>query len=358
MSGNRKRLVGVFLLGLAVGLVALPVLARPGGGQTYSGSSSSRSSGSSSSSSNSSSSSGWSSSGSGSSSSSGGGDMSGLIVLLFENPPLALLVFGVIGAYMFFARQREASGAARDWTRSSDVGARRMKERMEEAGAELERTRAKGKRQSEMRAAMEGIAEHDPNFSVVLFEDFLSALYAEAPVHRGRGTLGELGPWIAGDAHQALAELGTRQEVSGIVIGAMRYRAVEGLQGGDSIYVRVEIEANYSEGADQRWYTVERWSLARKKSDTPGDPARFRRNVEREERRGPACSVVRRQTLPDGFAVTGQQPGVVHAAVLRVRGTKTLTCRAILDAGAGKTLARPEAARAFVEKVCESMVVR
>lgn len=268
MSGRGRRLVAALLLGLTFALVAFPLLARPGGGQTYSGSSSSSSS-SSSGSSRSGSSSGWSSSGSGSSGSSGGGDLGGLIVLLFENPPLGVAVIFLIGAYVFFVRNREGSGQARDWTsaepRRWDAGAEKLRERMEEAGAQLEQSRIKGKRQSEMRAAIEGISEHDPNFSVVLFEDFVVALFAEAHVHRGRGTLAELGPWISGDAHQALAELGTRQEVSGIVVGAMRYVAIEGLRDGDSIRVQVEIESNYSEGAEQRWYSVDRWLLARKK---------------------------------------------------------------------------------------------
>lgn len=279
---TRRRLAAL-LLGVSLALGAPALWARPGGGQTYSGSSSSsRSSGSSSysGSSRSSSSSGWSSSGSGSSSSSGGGDVAGFILLLFENPPLAMLVFGVIGAYVFFTRKKEGAGAERDWTSSEprgwDPGAERMRERMEEAGAELERSRVRGRRQSEMRAALERIAEHDPSFSVVLFEDFLSALYAEAHVHRGRGTLAELGPWISGEPHASLAELGTRHEVSGIVIGAMRYLSIEGLREGNSIRVQVEIEANYSEGADRRWYSVERWTLSRDKSvrSKPKDKAR------------------------------------------------------------------------------------
>lgn len=281
---TRRRLVALSLV-LWIGLLALPLIARPGGGQTYSGSSSSQSSSSRSSSSSgtsrSGSSTGWSSSGS--SSSGGGGDIGGLVVLLFENPLLGLLVIGGVVGYTLLVRSREGSGQARDWgtpAREFGTGADALREKMEAAAAELETSRVKGQRQSEMRVAMEGITKLDPNFSIVLFEDFVYALYAQAHTARGNGTLAELGPWISGDAHRSLAELGSGTEVNGIVIGALRYLSINGVKSdAESVSVTLEFESNYSERGEKkerRWYAVERWTLSRKKGvlSKPKDKAR------------------------------------------------------------------------------------
>src|SRR5262249_5683450 len=151
------------------------------------------------------------------SSSSGGGDgaaVGALIELLFAYPPLGLAVLGIV-VVAFFIQHRDNS-------RSYDARAEELQTRMESAGKELERARAQARRQSEMRAELERIAEHDPSFSVALFEDFLYALYAETHTARGANQLERYAAWIGQSAQIALLQLESDVvSVSAIVIGAM-----------------------------------------------------------------------------------------------------------------------------------------
>ncbi len=97
------------------------------------------------------------------------------------------------------------------------------------------------------RARLETLRETDEDFSLVLFEDFVYALYAELQVARGAGSLDTLSPWLTGEARLALAgaTLGLR-EVRNVVVGAMRVRAVD-VSASGLVEVEIEIEANYTE---------------------------------------------------------------------------------------------------------------
>jgi len=115
------------------------------------------------------------------------------------------------------------------------------------------------------RTRLEGLRVLDPDFSVVLFEDFVYALYAEAHTARGRGRLAELAPYLKPAARQELERLGTTP-VSTVVVGAMSYASVSVSPGAGSS-VTVELEANYTEsgapGSEQSFWTVERWEIVR-----------------------------------------------------------------------------------------------
>ncbi len=113
------------------------------------------------------------------------------------------------------------------------------------------------------RTDLEALRRFDPDFSIVLFEDFAYALYAEAHTARGGGRLDTLSPYLKAEARQQLAALGTTP-ITTVVVGAMNYGAVHVTQSGSS--VTVELEANYTEAGasgEQSYWTLERWHFAR-----------------------------------------------------------------------------------------------
>ncbi|HEV3077540.1 MAG TPA: TIM44-like domain-containing protein [Thermoanaerobaculia bacterium] len=118
---------------------------------------------------------------------------------------------------------------------------------------------------------LEAIRGLDPEFSVVLFEDFAYALYAKAHESRAnRQELDALAPYLSAEAR---AELASRPPagapVSGVVIGAMRaidLRLPSGSEPRPQVGVVLEFESNMTVGAgtgDATQYVRERWRLVR-----------------------------------------------------------------------------------------------
>ncbi len=108
----------------------------------------------------------------------------------------------------------------------------------------------------------------DPEFSLVLFEDFFYALYATVHEARGSHRTPTLVPYLRRDVLSGIERGGQGLErVHAIVIGALRYKSVDVI-GADRLSVTLEIEANYTEvsaGREQAYYVVERWTLSRSK---------------------------------------------------------------------------------------------
>ncbi len=132
-----------------------------------------------------------------------------------------------------------------------------------------------------IRPLLERIRQHDANFSLVLLEDFLYALYAQAHTLRGGAALERLSAYLKPEARAALAALGDVREVRSIIIGAMRYVGVEGAaEGAPTVRLQVEFETNYSElgpsGAERSFYAREAWVLARNKGVLSRPPDRVR----------------------------------------------------------------------------------
>jgi hypothetical protein len=236
-------------LALAACLLATEYLeARPGGGQSYSrgsssggsrssGSSSSRSSGSSSSSSRSSS----------STSSSGGSHYTGTAG---EMPGwVALLIVATVGGVFLLAVGQGILNAIRDRRRGHGNNWDSRPRRAEPSSL-----------------TADDLRRTDPDFSVVLFEDFAYTLYAKA--HRARhdpDALTSLAPYLGENARK---ELSRRPPVGvpmqAVVVGAMR--PLHTWQAGDEHLVSLEYEANltWDAGKGQRTeYVQERWRLAR-----------------------------------------------------------------------------------------------
>ena len=229
------------LLGLAVMALLLPVLAeaRPGGGEGYSG-------------------------GGGSGSGGGGGDGGGLIYLLIRL--LIWLIFNhpVIGIPLTIA---VIIGFIR-WNKNKET--RQM-------GWDSAPNRATPPPQRQPSQNLEAIRTLDPDFSIVLFDDFVFALYAKA--HQARANkrdLDVLAPYLSDAARAGLAQrppIGA--PVTAVVVGALRVLDVR-LPGPPAgpvspgsdprVWVTLEIESNLTLGAAGReitQYVKERWRLVR-----------------------------------------------------------------------------------------------
>jgi hypothetical protein len=118
---------------------------------------------------------------------------------------------------------------------------------------------------------LEAIRGLDPEFSVVLFEDFAYALYAKAHESRAnRQELDALAPYLSAEARTELASRPPAgAPVSGVVIGAMRavdLRLPSGSEPRPQVGVVLEFESNMTVGAgtgDATQYVRERWRLVR-----------------------------------------------------------------------------------------------
>jgi hypothetical protein len=224
--------------------------ARPGGGETYSHDSGI---------------------GSSDDSDSDSGDGAAALLLLIEfcirYPKLALPVLLVVGGFVALSA---LSGRGGDW---------------ESISREMHADTAPAR---PPRHALSQIRTVDPDFSPILFEDFVFRLYATAHGYRSSaGKLDELAPYLSAAARRALAERQpVHQPVTGIVIGSMRVYRVsvpapdEGT--GDFpafVKVGVQFEANYSVGSGpgNRRFAVEEWLLRRAASAHTKPPAADRR---------------------------------------------------------------------------------
>ena len=255
----------IFVLG---GLLAWPALGRPGGGSVFrshsssrsSSLSSSRSTGSSSSQSSyrSSSSSRWPSSRSRPSS--------------FTHPTSTvtdsddargigprfgfLIVIGLIAAFFLIPTGLSMSGAARKPKGWSTQGARSAPVVAESGRTRLDRLRS-----------------IDPDFSVILFEDFVYALYTEVHSARGTARLETLSPFLSAATRQQLEQLGAAS-VTTVVVGAMTYHSVD-ISPAVGARVVLQLEANYTEGTQSYW-TLEHWEVARGPGARSRPPERTR----------------------------------------------------------------------------------
>lgn len=167
-----------------------------------------------------------------------------------------LIIIGFIGTSFF------VSTCTMVW-----FAARRAK------GWSTQKTRAAPIATESERTRLEAIRALDPDFSVVLFEDFVYALYAEAHTARGSGQLETLSPYLSSEARRALAQLG-HTPVTTVVVGAMSYASVR-ISPSTGACVALDIEANYTQG-DQSYWTQEHWELARGPHARSRPPERVR----------------------------------------------------------------------------------
>jgi hypothetical protein len=128
------------------------------------------------------------------------------------------------------------------------------------------------------RRQLENLRQFDPEFSVVLFEDFLYALYSTLH-YSTAGRIDRLSAYLAPDILARLRGVHVA-EVHAVIIGALRFTAARGMQSGPGqVEVDVEIESNVATVAtagkpERTTYLHERWTLARRKDARSRPPAR------------------------------------------------------------------------------------
>ena len=256
MSRKRWIRAAIALLALAVLLLPLLAWARPGGGDSYGGGGGG---------------------GDGGGGGGGGGDGSGIAIVFvyliqfaFEYPAIGVPVLILFTVVVIWGVRAKAK-MKHEWT----------------AGV----AEARGQRQQAMRIAkqgdgpsaarrLEGLRAVDPNYSQVLFEDFLYALYAEVHRSRGLGQIEALSAYLTPQARAKLQRDAGLTEVKGVIIGAMRFVSARGVEpGSPGVNVEVEFESNFVEvtsGHPRTYYTRETWSLFRKAGVQSRTPDRAR----------------------------------------------------------------------------------
>ena len=121
----------------------------------------------------------------------------------------------------------------------------------------------------------ESLRKNDPNFSIVLFEDFLYSLYALA--QRARGTnngddsLGTMSAYLSSSAISSLQKRGKPAiEVFGVIVGSMQIEEFSTTSLHSEISASVVFEANYtarhSANKTETGYVRERWTLVRSRN--------------------------------------------------------------------------------------------
>jgi len=228
--------------------VALELL-RPGGGQAYSGSHSSGGGGYSG---------GHSSGGSGG----GGGALLYLLIDLCIHYPQVGIPLLVVVAIVWVVRSHMNAAATSGGWASQDLSSVTFEPAYEPPRPTAATTGVP-------RRALDAIRQTDPDFSIVLFEDFLYTLYAEMTRAQGSQGAMALSAYLAPSVVAAKSNV----PVTGIVIGAMRVIGVERTQA--MWRVVLDFEANLTEGA-QRLYVVDRITVERALGAKSRPPARSR----------------------------------------------------------------------------------
>ncbi len=254
-------------------------LVRPGGGQSYSGSTRSSGGGGGT----------YHSSGGGSSGGGGGGALFYLLFqLVFRYPQIGIPIL-VIVVIFFIVRARSGGNAARAGWASQDYSGI--------AFEPVEEQVAVAATEGVPRRSLERIRENDPDFSIILFEDFLYTLYAEMMRARGQQGAMALAAYLSPSVQQVLVTK-SLPSVTGIVVGAMRVFSID--RTAETWRITLDFEVNLSEGA-QRLYVVDRMTVERKLGAKSRPPARSRTldcpncGAPLNNLRGDTCSYCKQQ---------------------------------------------------------------
>jgi hypothetical protein len=127
------------------------------------------------------------------------------------------------------------------------------------------------------------LRKFDPNFSEIVFTDFVYALYGKAHDARGHGAraLDQFSPYLSEVARSSLLQRNPPglQEVKGIIVGALNVANVSGLET-PLVRINLIVEANYTEvvkvnqnQTEMSFYVRERWELERKRDVLSPPPA-------------------------------------------------------------------------------------
>ncbi|HUB08413.1 MAG TPA: Tim44-like domain-containing protein [Myxococcales bacterium] len=211
---------------LIVLAAALQALARVGGGQSFSGG------------------------GHGGSSGGGGNGIDGeliwiLVQVLFRYPVVGIPVAGLV-VYVLLRQSRAPRPGDAPPLETDDFG--------------------EAPPMGSARRQLLELMRPDTGFSLVLFEDFLYALYAAAQEARAGGRLETLSAFLSEAARRAI-DVSRPARVEAVIVGGLYPIDAVQTPGSPFIQVRVRFESNYSEvpaqGPEQTFYAVEIWTLRR-----------------------------------------------------------------------------------------------
>ena len=120
-------------------------------------------------------------------------------------------------------------------------------------------------RQLGLRAALDELNAKDPDFSFVVFEDFMYALYTALHRARGEGSVEVFSPYLGPAAKEWLLAR-SADRVDSVIVGAMRVESVRTDEASRRVMADIVFTSNYTEragGADQSYYAEERWQVSR-----------------------------------------------------------------------------------------------
>lgn len=121
------------------------------------------------------------------------------------------------------------------------------------------------KRNLSISKSIEELKERDPDFSKILFLDFVNSLYNKFYSFLNQDKVSTLRPFIS-DSDINKARANYKGKINEIVIGSINIISVNNDNYND--YITVEIDANYtawSNNTANRFLVIERWKLYRKK---------------------------------------------------------------------------------------------
>ncbi len=237
---TRRRFLAAGLIALVVAAIALPAVARVGGGHAYSH--------------------GRSSGGSGGGGGDGGALFQILFFLLLQHPAVGVPVLIAVVLFMIWSKRNGiiADSAASD--------------RMRYGGGILPPP-------PQRRVDLSPLVAVDPNFSEPVFTDFAQLVYAFAEEMRGAGKREPLASWISEEAMSALfAGREGLHSVRDVIVGSTRIAAVAA-DGRSPSRVVVEIESNVTEvrgGAGAPLLCRETWTFRRAAGVLSPPPERMR----------------------------------------------------------------------------------
>lgn len=229
-------LIIFLILSLLFTLGAGELAARPGGGHSYSGGG-----------------------GGGGSYSGGGGDGGLILFLIMQLPPqisIPLILGLIIFRFVVQKRKKNQSGTV--------------------SSAPPLSTRIKNAKQTD--SSIDNLKNTDPNFSEVVFLDFVASLYNKYNTYYGKPEFKNIAPFVAKHEADKSRAFKHNQEVKEIVIGSIDIKRIQIQNQYTSI--TVEIRANYSlfkNGKKSRLRLTEQWNFRRKAGVLSAKPETMRR---------------------------------------------------------------------------------
>jgi len=224
---NKKIIAGLSILLIVIFLLLVPEIAysRPGGGHSYSGG------------------------GGGSSSGGGGGDGIGMLIYLllsilpwYISVPLVIIILIV---YQVYTKSNKNSGNQVVSTPTYAVKAQSVASSSQQ---------------------IHSLKASDPNFSRILFIDFVSSLYVKFQAFKYQPkNLKTISPFFDKSIVDSFVTKASETIVNEIVVGGINILQIS--QNAQSTQIYVEINANYSQtikGKSTRYIVTEKWLLERK----------------------------------------------------------------------------------------------